>query len=66
MQTMPFWRDKIGRSDDNLTHTAINLRYGCRILRFYVDREDQNLNWALAAYNSSSGSLRYPNKVRAA
>ena len=66
MQVMPFWKDEIGRGDDNLTHTPTNLRYGCHILRFYLDREDQNLNRALAAYNGSSGSLRYPNKVRAA
>ena len=66
MQVMPFWKDEIGRSDDNLTDTATNLRYGCHILRFYLDREDQNLSHALAAYNGSSGSLRYPNKVRAA
>ena len=66
MQVMPFWKDEIGRSDDNLTHTPTNLRYGCHILRFYLDREDQNLNRALAAYNGSSGSLRYPNKVRTA
>ena len=66
MQVMPFWKDEIGRRDKNLTHTPNNLRYGCHILRFYLDREDQNLNRALAAYNGSSGSLRYPNKVRAA
>ena len=66
MQVMPFWKDEIGRSDDNLTDTPTNLRYGCHILRFYLDREDQNLSHALAAYNGSSESLRYPNKVRAA
>ena len=66
MQVMPFWKDEIGRSDDNLTDTPTNLRYGCHILRFYLDREDQDLSHALAAYNGSSGSLRYPNKVRAA
>ena len=66
MQVMLFWKDEIGRSDDNLTHTPTNLRYGCHILRFYLDREDQNLNRALAAYNGSSGSLGYPNKVRTA
>ena len=66
MQVMPFWKNEIGRGDDNLTNTATNLRYGCHILRFYLDREDQNLDRALAAYNGSSGSLRYPNKVRAA
>ena len=66
MQVMPFRKDEIGRRDNNLTHTPTNLRYGCHILRFYLDREDQNLNRALAAYNGSSGSLRCPNKVRTA
>ena len=66
IEVMPFWKDEIGRSDDNLTHTPTNLRYGCQILRFYLDREDQNLNRALAAYNGSSGSLGYLNKVRTA
>ena len=66
MQVMQFWKDEIGRSDDNLTHTPTNLRYSYHILRFYLDREDQNLNPALAAYIGSSGSLRYPNKVRTA
>ena len=66
MQVMPFRKDKIGRSDGNLTHTPTDLRYGCHIQRFYLDREDQNLNRALAAYNGSSGSLRCPNKVRTA
>ena len=66
MQVMPFWKDEIGRSDDNLTHTPTNPRYGCHILRFYLDRQDQNLNRALAAYNGSSGSLRYPNRVQSA
>ena len=64
--TYPFCKDEIGRRDNNLTHTPTNLRDGCHILRFYLDREDQNLNRALAAYNGSSGSLRYPNKVRTA
>ena len=66
MQVIPFRRDKIGRSDDNLTHSPTNLRNGCHILRFYLDREDQNLNRALAAYSGSSGILRYSNKVCAA
>ena len=34
MKVMPFWKDEIGRSDDNLTDTPTNLRYGCHILRF--------------------------------
>jgi soluble lytic murein transglycosylase-like protein len=64
MQVMPFWKNELGRPEDNLTDTATNLRYGCHILRFYLDREDQQLTLALAAYNGSSGSERYPNKVR--
>ena len=66
MQVMPFWKDEIGRSDDNLTHSPTNLRSGCHILRLYVDREDQDLNRARADYNGFSGSLRYPTKVRVA
>ena len=66
MQVMPFWKDEIGRRDNNLTHTPTNPRYGCHILRLYLDRQDQNLNRALAAYNGSSGSLRYPDKVHTA
>ena len=66
MQVMPFWKNQIGRPDDNLMHVPTNLRYGCYILRFYLDREDQNWRRALAAYNGSSGSQRYPDKVRSA
>ncbi|MFN2328991.1 MAG: lytic transglycosylase domain-containing protein [Chromatocurvus sp.] len=63
MQVMPFWRREIGRPNDNLTDNATNLDYGCRILQFYIDREDGDLHRALAAYNGSSGSRRYSNKV---
>lgn len=63
MQVMPFWRREIGRPDDNLTDNPTNLDYGCRILQFYRDREDGDLHRALAAYNGSSGSRRYSNKV---
>jgi soluble lytic murein transglycosylase-like protein len=63
MQVMPFWREEIGRPDDNLTDPETNLRYGCHILQFYIDREGGNLRRALAAYNGSLGSNRYPDKV---
>jgi soluble lytic murein transglycosylase-like protein len=63
MQVMPFWKNEIGRPDDNLTRTETNLRYGCHILQFYIQREGGNLRRALAAYNGSSGSRRYPDKV---
>jgi soluble lytic murein transglycosylase-like protein len=65
MQVMPFWKEEIGRPDDNLIHPDTNLRYGCHILRYYLDREAQHLSRALAAYNGSSGSSRYPETVRA-
>lgn len=63
MQVMPFWKDEIGRPEDNLTLTKTNLEYGCRILQFYLKREKGQLHEALAAYNGSGGSRRYSNKV---
>jgi len=63
MQVMPFWRDEIGRPDDNLIHLATNLRYGCTILKFYLDKENGDLRRALGRYNGSLGKRKYPNKV---
>lgn len=63
MQVMPFWKDEIGRPDDNLTNNLTNLEYGCRILQFYLQREGGHLHRALAAYNGSSGSRVYSDKV---
>jgi len=63
MQVMPFWKNEIGRSDDNLTDNLTNFRYGCSILQFYLQREKGNLHRALAAYNGSSGSRVYSDKV---
>ena len=63
MQVMPFWKDEIGRPDDNLTHQKTNLEYGCRILQFYLQRKKGRLHEALAAYNGSSGSRVYSDKV---
>ena len=63
MQVMPFWKDEIGRPDDNLTRQKTNFEYGCRILQFYMDRENGQLHKALAAYNGSSGSRVYSDKV---
>ena len=63
MQIMPFWKNEIGRPEDNLTDNRTNFNYGCRILQFYLDREQGKLHRALAAYNGSSGSRRYSNKV---
>ena len=63
MQVMPFWKNEIGRSDDNLTDNLTNFRYGCSILQFYLRREKGNLHKALAAYNGSSGRRVYSDKV---
>jgi soluble lytic murein transglycosylase-like protein len=63
MQIMPFWLDEIGRPNDNLLHIETNLRYGCTILRFYLDKEKGDLRRALGRYNGSLGRRKYPNKV---
>ena len=63
MQIMPFWLNEIGRPDDNLLHIETNLRYGCTILRFYLDKENGDLRRALGRYNGSLGVRKYPNKV---
>lgn len=66
MQVMPFWVKVIGRPDDNLFHLRTNLRYGCIILRHYLDIERGDLYRALGRYNGSLGKSHYPNLVRGA
>ena len=63
MQVMPFWREEIGRPEDNLTDNRTNLSYGCRILQFYLQRESGRLAPALARYNGSYGKTVYSDKV---
>jgi soluble lytic murein transglycosylase-like protein len=63
MQVMPFWVKSIGGKDDNLFHLRTNLRYGCTILRHYLDIEKGDLFRALGRYNGSLGRAAYPNKV---
>ena len=58
-----FWRDEIGRPDDNLIHIGTNLRYGCTILKYYLDKENGDLRRALSRYNGSLGRRAYPNRV---
>ena len=60
MQIMPFWLKEIGHPEDNLFHVQTNLRLGCTILRYYLDQENGDLTRALARYNGSLGSSRYP------
>lgn len=66
MQVMPFWVKTIGNREDNLFHMRTNLRYGCTILRHYLDIEKGNLFLALGRYNGSRGKPGYPNSVNTA
>jgi soluble lytic murein transglycosylase-like protein len=66
MQVMPFWVRTIGTPDQNLFHLRINLRYGCTILRHYLDIEKGDLYRALGRYNGSLGRPEYPNMVLSA
>jgi soluble lytic murein transglycosylase-like protein len=63
MQVMPFWVGLIGKKGDNLFNLRTNLRYGCVILRHYLDIEGGNLSRALGRYNGSLGKPEYPNLV---
>jgi soluble lytic murein transglycosylase-like protein len=67
MQVMPFWSRLIGDGDAaKLFHMQTNLRFGCVILRHYLDRERGELFMALGRYNGSRGQAPYPNAVLAA
>ena len=63
MQVMPFWLKEIGHPDDNLTNIHTNLRMGCTILKYYLDRERGDLVKGLARYNGAPGSRKYADKV---
>jgi len=62
MQVMPFWKDVYGRPNDDLYNPLISLRYGCAILRHYMDKYEDPYD-ALAAYNGSLGRNIYPDKI---
>lgn len=67
MQIMPFWARLIGDGDAaKLFHMQTNLRFGCVILRHYLERERGDLFLALGRYNGSRGRAEYPNAVFAA
>jgi soluble lytic murein transglycosylase-like protein len=67
MQVMPFWTRVIGDGNPGrLFHMQTNLRYGCSILRMYIDMEGGNLFLALGRYNGSRGRPDYPNAVHTA
>ncbi|HBC56602.1 MAG TPA: hypothetical protein DCZ03_05490, partial [Gammaproteobacteria bacterium] len=63
MQIMPFWTKEIGRATDNLFEIQTNLRYGCTIIKHYLDMEKGNLPRALQRYNGSLGKRKYVDKV---
>ena len=63
MQVMPFWVSSIGLPEHNLFHLRLNLRYGCTILRHYLDIEHGDLYRALGRYNGSLGQPQYPTMV---
>jgi soluble lytic murein transglycosylase-like protein len=64
MQVMPFWSRLIGDGDaGKLFHMQTNLRFGCVILRHYIDREQGELFMALGRYNGSRGKPQYPRAV---
>jgi soluble lytic murein transglycosylase-like protein len=67
MQVMPFWVELIGDVKRNdLFHLRTNLRFGCTILRYYLNIEHGNMSRALGRYNGSLGRAEYPNAVLAA
>lgn len=66
MQVMPFWTRTIGQPDHNLFNLRTNLRYGCTILRHYLDIEHGNVFRALGRYNGSLGKPEYPALVKRA
>ena len=64
MQVMPFWMRTIGNGEvSRLFHLQTNLRFGCVILRHYLDVEKGDLFMALGRYNGSRGRAEYPNLV---
>jgi soluble lytic murein transglycosylase-like protein len=63
MQVMPFWVKSIGTPEQNLFDMRLNLRYGCTILRHYLDMEKGDYFRALGRYNGSLGQATYPNLV---
>ncbi len=65
MQVMPFWVRQIGNSGHDLFTLRTNLRYGCTILRYYLEIEQGDLYRALGRYNGSLGRGEYPNAVLA-
>jgi soluble lytic murein transglycosylase-like protein len=63
MQIMPFWLKEIGHPKDNLFHVRTNLRMGCTILHYYLQKAHGNLRAGLALYNGNHGRREYADRV---
>jgi len=63
MQIMPFWLKEMNEIEKNLMHIDTNVRFGCTILRYYMDIEKDDMRRALGRYNGSLGKQKYPNLV---
>lgn len=66
MQVSKYWTSQINHPNDNLMMTQLNLRYGCTILRYYLEIEHGNMFMALGRYNGGRGSSQFPNAVYSA
>ncbi|HEU5398508.1 MAG TPA: transglycosylase SLT domain-containing protein, partial [Gammaproteobacteria bacterium] len=63
MQIMPFWLKLIGRADDSLVHARTNLRMGCTILKYYLDKSHGDIREALQRYNGATVGIDYSDSV---
>ncbi len=63
MQIMPFWLKLIGRPDDSLVHMQTNLRMGCTILKYYLNKSNGDIREALQRYNGATVGIDYSDKV---
>ena len=63
MQIMPFWLKLIGRTDDSLVHAQTNLRMGCTILKYYLQRSHGDIREALQRYNGATVGIDYSDSV---
>lgn len=63
MQVMPFWPNQLGMTNHELVRIPQNVRMGCTILKFYLDREKGDYTKALARYNGSVGRRNYADLV---
>jgi soluble lytic murein transglycosylase-like protein len=63
MQVMPFWPKQLGMGNEQLVRIPENIRMGCTILKYYLDREKGDYTKALARYNGSVNRRNYSDKV---